>query len=249
VALAFSGCCRRKELPPGPAVDAIDNGLLGEGHERPGQHTDDVPAIEEANRISFELYPIIPYIVPRVTVFSRRNSEYVAMHSDFREAEWTARKISPNMEWHQLNDIKRKYRLINLRPDIFKKFWYEFTPVLPDLALSASPDVNDLTLVADFSRMLRPEINVEIMDSNDWVNEIKIADIVRHHAAMRPRSGTFVVCRQEIPVAAQAELEAAMSAEPDFEQLSAIRLIHAGYEVPALEAIVSAIPVKHKAAA
>ena len=216
-----------------PAIDGLENGLLGEGHELPGQHIDRVPWPQKSNRISFDQYPVMSFIVPNILLHSAGVGSFVAMHFDFREAEWTASKISENMEWHKLCDIKRRYGLSKLRPDLFKKAWYEFSSVLPDLAIYTAPELNDLALVADYNHLLRPEVNVEIMAFEDWYKEGRLADVKKHHEAMKPKKGSYIVCLNETPLEVETELIG------EFRTESGIRIIHSGYDYMSLESIVS----------
>jgi hypothetical protein len=218
-----------------PAVDGLENGLLGEGHELPGQHIDRVPWPQESRSISFEQYPVMSFIVPRILLHSTRNNSFVAMHFDFREAEWTASKISGNMEWYRFSDIKQKYGLSNLRPDLFKKTWYEFASVLPNLAVYVADNPNDLALVADFNYLLRPEINIEFMVSTDWYERGCLEEVKRHHEALKPKKGSFVICQNEIPAQVSAELgyEGAIG--------GGISIIHSGYDIDSLDGIVAHI--------
>ena len=210
-----------------PAKDAIHDVMIGEGHERPGQFTSDVPMVQEISGISFELHPVISFIVPRITTRSRRTGTFMAMHTDFREAEWTARQRSSNMEWHEIAAIKAEHKLSKIRPDLYKKDWYELDPVLPDLALYAATNVDDLSLVADYKYMLRPEICIAVMESPNWHEAVNPEDIKRRLLSLHPRQGAFIICQQEIPT----------SAITTFGGNDDIKLLHIGYNEDALETI------------
>lgn len=212
-----------------PVMDAIHDGLIGEGHEKPGQHTDDVPGAQEIDYVSFEQHPVISFIAPRIAIHSRRTNAFVSLNTGFREAEWTARQRSQNMEWQEIAAIKSEHNLSKIRPDLFKKDWYELEPVLPDMTFYSASEVDDLSLVADFKYMLCPETSIIVMESSDWHEKITPEEIKRHLFAMRPRRGAFIVCRQEIPDA----VITALSNE------SGLKLIHAGYNEDALETIVN----------
>ncbi len=242
-----------------PAMDNIENVILGEGHERPGQHVDDVPVVQEFNSLSFEQNPVISFIVPRLLVHSAKLDTCIAMHFDFREAEWTARKTSNNVEWLDIAGLKSKYELVNLRPDLFKKHWFEMDPVLPDLALYRSAELDDLVLVADYNYMMRPEINLEIMVEKDWLASGRLADIMRHHEAMNPRKGTFIVCLYPLSdeeviefnkkIAEQQENCQADAATPAAGQEATeagrpvlpFNLLQAGYDIQVLDPLMEAL--------
>jgi len=214
-----------------PAVDAIQDGLLGEGHESPGYRRGDVPGAQEKNDISFDQHPIITFIVPRITVHSRRTNTFVAMHSDFREAEWTATIRNSEMEWITIDDLKAEYGIVKIRPDMMKKIWYELEPILPDFTFYSSTEVNNLSLVADFQQMLRPEITIVVIDSH-WDESTDTEALKRRLLSLRPSRGAFVVFRQEIPPAAVTALGG----------VDGIELLHVGYDENALEAIISRFP-------
>jgi hypothetical protein len=113
---------------------------------------------------------------------------------------------------------------------------------LPDLAVYSAPDVKDLALVADYNFMLRPAVNLEIMEDSDWYQEGRLADIRRHHAATQPTRGTFIVCRHEPPVEAWQELIVSeVEDSTAAEVVSPIKVIHAGYDINSLEEIIIAV--------
>ena len=213
-----------------PAKDSLQDVLMGEGHENPGQHADEVPPAQEIRGLSFEQHPVISFIVPRIAVHSRRTGAFVAMHSEFKEAEWRANRYA-EMEWLEIAALKEEYKLFKIRPDLIKKAWYELDPILPDLAIYTADEVNNLSLVADFKRMLRPEINIAIMESADWSEKVKPEDLKRRLLTLHPRQGAFIVCQQEIPAATIAT----------FGNEEGLKLISVGYDENALEAIASLI--------
>ena len=211
-----------------PAMDGIYDVLMGEGHENPGLHKDEVPEAQETKGLSFEQHPIISFITPRIIVRSRRTSTFVSLHTDFKEAEWTASRRSSNMEWHEIAALKTEYNLQKLRPDLIKKAWYELEPILPDFTFYTASEVDDLALIADFKYMLRPEMSVAIMESPDWSEGISPEVLKRRLCALRPRQGALVICRQEVST---ATIEA-------FSEEN-LRIISVGYDEQALDAVVS----------
>jgi len=214
-----------------PVIDALQDCLMGEGHEVPGQHKDEVPEAKEVRDISFDQHSIVSFVAPRATIHSRRTGNFVALHTDFREAEWTASRRSPDMEWHEIAALKTEYRLLKIRPDLIKKEWYELAPVLPDMALYTAGDVNNLALVSDFKYMLRPEINIAVMESSGWDEKVKLEDLKRRLLALNPRQGAFVICREELSPTAVAA----------FGNEDGLRLLHVGYDESTLEALASLI--------
>jgi len=187
-----------------PAVDDIADPLMGEGHENPGQHVAIVPEAEQSNALSFQQQPIISFVVPKVMVWSPLLGRFVALHSEFVEPFWTAREISRNAEWLDFINLKRDNGLLKIRPD--QKIFPDLTKMLPDVAIYTAEYLEDIALVADHRHMLRPYLSVEVMEEADWFEKGKLATIKRHHAAMNPRFGTFVICREPPPQAALDEL-------------------------------------------
>ncbi len=235
VALALLGRLQPDRNYQVPAIDNLLDPIMGEGHERPGWRKEYVPEVQAGARLSFVQNPVISFIVPKVLMHSARLGLAVAMHTEFYEAQWSARCVSDKVEWYQINALRAQENLVNLRPDITKT-WTELTPILPDFAVYTAASVEDLALVADTNQILRPELHLEIMEQDGWYDQGKLDEVVRHHRAMRPRQGTFIICREAAPAAALTALAAI-----GVEGASTIRLIQAGYDESQLEPVAQAL--------
>jgi len=211
-----------------PAIDNTQDVIMGEGHENPGGHIGDIPLPQEMPGFSFEQPLIVSFIVPVLALHSQRTSAFVALHTNFREAEWTARE-RPEMEWLDIGALKTEYHLLKLRPDLVKKEWYELEPILPDMALYTASDVNNLSMIADFKYMLRPDINIAIMDSAGWEEKVAPEDLKRRLLALNPRHGAFIICREE----------PSPEAVTTYGNTDSLKLIHVGFDESALETVVS----------
>ena len=187
-----------------PAVDDIADPLMGEGHENPGQRVANVPEAEHFNRLSFQQQPVVSFVVPKVMAWSLRLGRFVALHSEFVEPYWTAREVSRIAEWLDFTALKRDNGLAKIRPD--QKIPPDLTKILPDVAIYLADDLNDITLIADHSRILRPDVSIEVMEDADWFERGKLSSVKRHHSVMKPRFGTFIICREPPPQAALDEL-------------------------------------------
>ncbi len=232
-----------------PAVDEVTDGLIGEGHENPGQHKALVPEAAESNRMFLLQHPVVTFVVPKALVRSKRLDSYVAMHSEFVEPQWTAREISRDAEWFDYTALKRDNGLTKLRPD--QKQLTDLTRILPDIALYVSDDIYNVSLVADHGNIMRPALSVEVMDDPSWYEKGRLATIKRHHSVMKPRFGTFVVCLAPPPQTALDELEPKTSAIVEHDDANKtettttppldIHIVWAGFEGVRLETVVRAL--------
>ncbi len=175
-----------------PATDFHVDPTIGDKDHTPGLREESVPEAHESNQIFLEQSVQTSFIVPKVIVHSTRLGTFVALHSDFFEALWTASMVSADVEWFEISDIKKEYGHTNL--------W-------PDLTIYKAEQLNDLTLVADYSRMMRPEIIVETIEDDDWYKKGKLEMVKRHCNILKPRLGSYVVCRDAVPQAATEELK------------------------------------------
>ena len=187
-----------------PAVDEIADPLMGEGHENPGQHIADIPEAEQYDSISFQQHPIVSFVVPKILVSSTKLGRFIAMHSEFVEPYWAARELSQKAEWFNFISLKKDSNLTVMRPD--QKMLADLPKILPDIALYTAEDINDISIVADHSHILRPDLGVEVLENADWFERGELATIKRHQSIMKPRTGTFVICLEPPPQAAFDEL-------------------------------------------
>ena len=233
-----------------PAIDEVQDGLIGEGHENPGQHVALVPEAEPSNDLLLRQHPVVTFVVPKALVWSRRLGKYTALHTEFVEPEWAAREKSREAEWLDYTTLKMDNGLAKLRAD--QKVLPDLTKIMPDIALYTSGEIYDVSLVADHGHLLKPAISVEVMEEPDWFEKGKLSRVKRHYSVMNPGLGTFVVCLDPPPQAALDEL--APKPAPPADQAVAgpapethpeppldIHIIWVGYDMSRLDPIVKAM--------
>jgi hypothetical protein len=248
------------------AVDEIGDPLMGEGHENPGQRVDYVPEAQPATAMSFQQHPIISFVTPKALVWSAKLGLFAAIHSDFVEPFWTAREVSEKVEWLNFTALKTDHGVAKIRPDL--KVTPSLSRILPDIVVYTSENIEDLVLVADHARIARPDLAVEVMEEADWFEKGGLAAVKLHHRLLKPRFGTYIVCREAPPQAAFDELAPKPPAPPEAAsgEISAqagegskpvseaqppvpasapevldIHIIGAGYDASRLDAVISAL--------
>ncbi len=207
-------------------------------HEDPdGTRLEDAPEAVETNKISFEHNIMFSFMVPKIIAHSTRLGLFAALCTDFNfnEARWRAQKYNPEQEWYQVRDIVRAFGRGG---------------VWPDLAVYTGTHWKELVVVADFFRMARPDIIIEFRVEKDWYEKESLEPVKRHHGVLKPRLGSFVVCLEPAPEAAQRELESMVETQPGAMEATAettvrlapdIHLLSVGYDVTKLEPIVEAV--------
>jgi len=214
---------------------------ISESSNTPGLREEVLDAIKETNKIEFSVTSISTFIVPRVLVHSQSLGRYASILTDFTEAYWRARNKSENMEWFNIKSLAEEFGRSRL--------W-------PDMLLYASDTLEDIGLIADYVWVARPDIIVEIEESDGWYERGGLELARRHIAALKPRYGCYILCRNAPPDAAYAEImtkpasdqgsdgqvldgsEAVVvqdTLEPD------IHIITTGYDFTALDAVVEAL--------
>jgi hypothetical protein len=215
-----------------PVLDYYEPSMADFTDLRSGTQKELVPEPRGAHKIVFEHVPKCTFLVPTVLVHTQRFDSYAALRTSFCEAHWQARMVSPMQEWFAISDINREFGHGDL--------W-------PDVSIYMNRNVKELSLVADFYQMARPDIVIECRESNDWYQQEGLLMIKRHFDVLRPRFGSFVICRQPVPEAAIRELKP----QPVFEcsgitptgfaqNVPNITLLSVGYEPHQLEPIFKA---------
>jgi len=150
-----------------------------------------MPKARETDKIAFNRNPLT-FTVAKVIIHSKRLACFVAIHTNFTEARRRARMVSGAREWLQITDIKREFGLSQL--------W-------PDMTISVGGDLDDVALVADYSRIVQPDLIVECMEKKDWYDKDRLALVERHLNTLKPKLGSYVVCRELVPESAIKDLE------------------------------------------
>jgi hypothetical protein len=216
-----------------PAVDYYEPSMADFTDLRPGTHKELVPEPRETRKIAFEHVPLCTFLVPTVIVNAPRLGSYAAFRAGFCEARWQARNVSGAQEWFAISDINREFGQ--------GEQW-------PDLCIYINGNLKELTLVADYYQVAQPDIIIECRESNDWYQKEGLLMIKRHYDVLRPRLGSFVICRQPVPEGAIRELNPqpgleCSSIRPDgfTQNVPNITLMNAGYEPCRLEPVLKAM--------
>ena len=159
-----------------------------------GRCTVNVPDAEETKIIAFEQEgQRLSFVLPRVLMYSSRLGLYVSINSDFYWPYFNARFVSGNVEWLELPKIK----VYTNEPS---NFW-------PDLLFYTARELTDLVMVADHSRVMRPDIVFEVMEQKNWYENGGLELVKRYQHIFKPRLGTYVICRLDVPEAAYESLK------------------------------------------
>lgn len=155
---------------------------------KPGDRTEPVPDVTKAYQLTFEPGTWNTFIVPDVIIYSRKLEQYVALRRSLpvnaAEPFLIAKQITEEREWMPFSDISEKFSL--------KKPW-------PSLLLYTDDDADRLRLIADCKSLLRPEMVIDVFETDDWLNPKSAELIVSHNKHLKPYSGMVVVSRKEIP--------------------------------------------------
>jgi hypothetical protein len=179
------------ELYSVPARDFYSDPVIQEGDLDNGLHEENLPDIVPTSRILFEQPLLCSFLTPRIIIHSARLGRYVAFRPDCCEARWKARRLSPKQEWFSISEIEEKFGN--------SRFW-------PDMFIFSASDKADLTLVADYHQIARPDIIIEFREEGDWYQKEGLEVIRRHHDSFKPKLGSFVICREPVPEAAFKDL-------------------------------------------
>jgi hypothetical protein len=200
-----------------------------------------VPKPAETKKLLFDKSPYCNFLVPQAVIRSARLNTYAGFCPGFYEARRKAQSVSRNVEWFRIKDISQKHA--------GGRMW-------PDLAIYLDDRLDELSLIADCYQMARPDILVEFMEDADWYSSGRLESVKRHQAMLKPRLGTFVFCREEVPQAAIKELEpvpapgpagqspaesAGAQAAPAAEPPTEIRLLYVNYDLTRMEPVVEAV--------
>ena len=167
-------------------------------------------------------------------VHSAAANRYVSINSGMVDAFWTAKNLSDNREWYSRKSLNKDYYGVK---------W-------PDFMIYASDEVRDVTLIADYTKICRPDLAIMCMDQEDWYQAGELERIKLTHAMTRPKMGTYVVSLKAVPEAAFTELlpqpvaseppSEAASDEPE-EQEPGIHILIVGVDSSKLAPIIEAV--------
>jgi hypothetical protein len=176
-----------------------------------------VPDAVESPRLSFLQAPVNAFLAPNIIIRSKKLECFVSLRPDFHEPYWNASSLSEKQEWFKTEDIIRE----------FGPHW-----LWPDMVLYSADDLQDLVLVADKTRIARPDVIVEFREEPRWIENEGLEKISRHHAILKPKSGTFVVSREAAVIGANSD--------------PSIHIVDAGYDPAQLDPIIKAIMLERE---
>lgn len=223
--------------------ETIDPYLTTEG--RQGRFTETIPDLATPEWLVLDESQYVPLLWPKIICHSAVLDTFVALRNGFHSVDYHAYELFKTIktkQWHDLEDLRRRYGPHHLWPDI-------------GLYLDSNPD--ELRIVADYQHALWPEIIVDVMEAPDWY-ESGGPEVVRlHYEFLRPRLGSFVVCREALPVTAMPQGSQAQATETGNEAVPApeedattrllrelpegIHLLSVGYDAAKLGPIIEAL--------
>ena len=177
-----------------------------------------VPLPEESNSLSFEheMMPIL--IVPDFIVYSAKIDRYIAVRSEFKQAIWIVADINQEREWYTFDFITEKNAPVDLESGLL-------------VYIDDSPE--DLALIADSTKVLRPDLIVECVEPKDWCGEDELENVKLRHDVFKPKLGTYVVCGGPVPEHIPEKLE------------TDIHLLTVGFDQSKLDPIINVL-ASHK---
>ncbi len=184
-----------KSLAPGkifevPIAELDEDAAQMEWDTIPGAHEDVVAEPVEAKSLTLSSDELVPFVVPYFVVHSAAANRYVSINAGMVDAFWTAKNLSDNRDWYSRKSLNKDYYGVK---------W-------PDFMVYASDEMRDVTLIADYKKICRPDLAIVCMDQEDWYQAGELERIKLTHAMTRPKMGTYVVSLKAVPEAAFTEL-------------------------------------------
>ncbi len=145
------------------------------------------------------------FVVANAVVHSPELGRYVSMGSDFTDAGWSAKNRTDKREWIKLRELGR---------DIWRILEW------PSLAIYMDEKPDNIGLIADYSRFLRPEIIIESREQIGWYKRNGLERVKNHYDFFNPRLGSIIISRYPVPESVLEELNpepAAPGSEPQGE--------------------------------
>jgi hypothetical protein len=230
-----------------PVPDETAEFDLSTGVTRPGWYTVEIPDMAPDEVLRLDVSPHTPVLVPKAIIHSSGLNIYAAIGTDFHEVYRRGFDLSKKIEWLNIAEIRKKFGIGDL--------W-------PDMCLYLHEEGKELRVVHDYYIIARPDIIIDVMETKDWYKTGGVESVKRHHEILRPRLGSFVVCREPLPQqivktqepdqslvptadgAKEAGLLAEEASKPEdpFSGLPLdIHFLFAGYEADRLKPVIDAI--------
>jgi hypothetical protein len=227
-----------------PVPDETAEFDLSTGVTRPGWYTVEIPDMAAEEMLALDVSPHTPVLVPKAILHSPGLNTFVSLGTDFHEVYRQGYDLSQKMEWLNIAEIRKQYGIGDL--------W-------PDICIYLHREGKELRVVHDYFVIARPDIVIDVMEAGDWHEKGGIESVKRHHEILKPRLGSFVICRQPLPqpTVKTHEPEQAPAADGSRVELPAgeesqpadplaglpddIYLLFVGYEAERLQPVIDAI--------
>jgi hypothetical protein len=167
-----------------PVPDETAEFDLSTGVTRPGWYTEEVPEMAPGELLCLDVSPHTPVLVPKAILHSNGLNIYAAIGTDFHEVYRRGYDLSKKIEWLNIAEIRQKFGIGDL--------W-------PDIGIYLHEAGKELRVVNDYYLTARPDIIIDVMETNDWYKTGGVERAKRHHEILKPRLGSFVVCREPLP--------------------------------------------------
>jgi len=167
-----------------------------------------VPLPKESKHLTFKHEQSSTLTVPDFIVHSAKINRYFALRSEFRTgAVWTASNASEHREWYPLDCV------VALR--------------LGSTLIYVADNPEEISLVADAKKICRPDLIIEFREQKDWYEKEELEKVKLHHNVLKPRLGTYIVTREQVPNAGQLG--------------DGIHILTVGFDQSKLEPIISSL--------
>lgn len=151
--------------------------------------TEELPNAVEATKLTFKQILKFSFLFPNVIAHSVKIGSYISFVPDFEysEAKWLAKNLPQDRTWFEMSALRNTIGQTDL--------W-------PDIAIYQGKEWKDVVIAADTVYVGRPDIILELRTEKDWFEREGIESIKRHYDALSPTIGSFVICLNEVPLAA-----------------------------------------------
>ena len=244
VALALISIMRLAKSYTVPIPDQFEDPELTDGETVPGLVIQEMPNTMDAREFRLNFSQYTPLIVPNI-ILEKETDSYIALRFGYNPVFRRVPDLNKHGEWSHREDIHRKYGDHNL--------W-------PDLGIYLSDEPKWLKVLADYYYISRPDIIIDIYDSDVTTLETAIEIMRRHIDIMKPRIGGILICRKPLTRRAvsadskgateerssgaagrsSAPYQPSMEAKPPI-QATGIPVLIAGYEAEKLKPILEII--------
>jgi hypothetical protein len=205
-----------------------------------------VPDLVDAKRLVFEDVDESSFTMPRALVWSNAINSYVSVMAGWHRPRWKAKLWKDGLEWIDTAELYREFHNGDGPWPNDDKLW-------PDTVIHVTREnADELQLLADWVRVVRPDMLIEFMSEDDWYNTRHLEDIVRHNNALNPRFGSYVILlgsisintltAQEIQHSSDGRDKNSCYSRLDLQNLpDSIHVLSVGYNINALMPVLQAL--------